>query len=177
MEPTGFSESFWDNVHWVWVKNRCPTWNPGKWKQVKNLWSPGGLILTHTRSNLCGMGRFQTVETIKSLVFRLLEDDQTHSILARDNSQYRLDVLSFSFFFSFLPGEIFISQSNFLQQPVESNGSNLVNCSGLPKRVESLKLEKQVRLMCFVARLKGVLCRSLDDIKHPQRTKQSQRTS
>ena len=33
---------------WVWVKNRYPRKNLGKWNQGLNLRSPGGLISTHT---------------------------------------------------------------------------------------------------------------------------------
>ena len=31
---------------WVWVKNRYPKWNPGKWKQGLKPAVPGGCILT-----------------------------------------------------------------------------------------------------------------------------------
>ena len=33
----------------LWVKNRYPKWNPGKWKHALKSAVPGDLILTHTQ--------------------------------------------------------------------------------------------------------------------------------
>ena len=38
----------------LWVKNRYPIWNPGKWRQEQKRRSPDGLMLTHTH-----MGSFR----------------------------------------------------------------------------------------------------------------------
>ena len=38
---------------WLWVENRYPKWNPGRRKHgLKFVWSPGGLILTHSHIDL-----------------------------------------------------------------------------------------------------------------------------
>ena len=34
---------------WLWVKNMYFKWNPASGNMDQNLWSPGGLILTHTQ--------------------------------------------------------------------------------------------------------------------------------
>ena len=44
--PVGFKKVIARPI-WLWVKNSCPKWNPGKWKHGVNLWSPDGLIVTH----------------------------------------------------------------------------------------------------------------------------------
>ena len=37
---------------WLWVKNRYPKWNRGKWKPGLNLRSSGGFILTQNPAHL-----------------------------------------------------------------------------------------------------------------------------
>ena len=44
------ARSFCAQTTWLWVKNRYPKPNPGKWKHGGNLWCPG-FILTHHMSS------------------------------------------------------------------------------------------------------------------------------